>query len=77
MRVLEPRGDLDFAEEALVPERRCELGVENLDRDGPMVLQVVGQVDGGHPAAPERALEAVGTRQRTGDSFERRRRFGH
>ena len=53
MRVLQPGGDLDFAEKAIVAERRCQLGMEDFDRDRSMVLEVLGEVDHRHAAAPE------------------------
>ena len=36
-----------------------ELGVEDLDGDLAAVLQVLGEVDGGHAALAELALDAV------------------
>ena len=57
--MLEPGGGLDLAQEALGAERRGELGVQHLERDGAVVPEVAGEVDGGHAAATELALEAV------------------
>ena len=50
----------DLADEALGAEGRGELGAEHLDGDLAVVLQVVGEVDGGHAALAELALDAVG-----------------
>ena len=36
-----------------------ELGVEHLQGDGAVVAEVLGEVDGGHSAAAELALDAV------------------
>jgi hypothetical protein len=36
-----------------------EIGMLHFDRDFPIVLAVVGQVDGGHPARAELAVEAI------------------
>ena len=41
------------------PEGSDEVGTEHLDRDRAVVLEVAGQVDRGHAAAPELALEQV------------------
>ena len=54
----EPGRDTDLAQEALGAEHRAELGVEHLDRDLAVMPDVVGQVDRGHAAAAELALEA-------------------
>ena len=54
-----PRGNLDLSQEPLVPNRRGHLGVDGFDRDFAAVLQVVGQVDGGHAAAPKLAADPV------------------
>ena len=57
--MLEPRGELDLAEEAVGPERHGQLGVQHLERDRAVVLEVAGEEDGRHPAAAELALEGV------------------
>ena len=54
---------LDLAEEALGAERGGELGAEHLDGDLAVVLQVVGEVDRGHAALAELALDPVGGRR--------------
>jgi hypothetical protein len=59
VRVLEPASGRDLAPEALRAERGAEVDVEHLERDRPVVLAVVREVHGGHPAAPELALEQV------------------
>ena len=40
-------------------ERGAELGPQDLQRDPPAVLQVFGEVDRGHPAPAELALDPV------------------
>ena len=59
VRVLQPRGELDLAEEALRPERQGKLGVEDLERDPAVVLEVAREPDRGHAAAAELALERI------------------
>ncbi len=59
VRVGETRDDLDLAEEALGAERGGQLRPQDLQRDLPAEALVVGQVDEGHAAAPELALDGV------------------
>ena len=47
-------------------EHRRELGLEDLDRDLPVVLFVVREIHGGHAARAELALEAVAAGERGG-----------
>ncbi len=61
--MLEPGGEVDLAEKALGAHRGGELGVEHLDRDRPVVLEVAGEPDGGHAPAAELALERVAVPQ--------------
>ena len=55
VRMVQPGGDVDLAEEPLPADRGGDLGVEDLDRDAAVVLLVLGQVDRGHPAAAQQA----------------------
>ena len=57
--MLQPGGQPDLALEPLGAERGGQLGVEHLERDRAVVAEVLRQVDGGHAAAPELALEPV------------------
>ncbi len=59
VRVLELRRGLDLGEEALLAHHGRELGPEHLDRHPAVVLQVIGEVDGGHAALAELPLDAV------------------
>lgn len=59
--MLKVRGGLDLGEESVGPDDSGELRFENLDRDLPLVLQVIGQVDRGHSAFAEFALQSVAT----------------
>ena len=54
---------LDLAQEPLGAERGGELGAEDLEGDA-LCLQVVREVDRGHPPAPELALDDVAVGQR-------------
>ena len=57
--MLQVGGDLDLGEEAVAADDGAELGMQDLDRDLAAVLQVLGEVDGGHAALAELALDAV------------------
>ena len=61
--VLQPRRRRDLAAEALDVHAGADLGPEQLEGDGPVVAQVVGEVDGRHSAPAELALEAVASLQ--------------
>ncbi len=65
--MLEPGGDLDLAEEALGAQRGGQLGPENLDGDFSAVAEVGGQVDHGHAALTQLALQRVAVGQRGGE----------
>ena len=62
--MLEPGGGADLAQESLGAEARAEVGMQDLEGDGPVVPEVAGEVDGGHAAAAELALEGVPPAQR-------------
>ena len=50
---------LDFSEKPLRADDRGELGLEDLEGDVAVVLQILGQVHGGHAALAELALDRV------------------
>ena len=62
VRMLQPGGQLDLPLEPLGAERGRQLGMEHLQGDGALVAKVLGQVNGGHPAPAELALESVALR---------------
>ena len=57
--MLEVRGDLDLGQEPLAAQDGGELGVKQLDRHAPAMAQVLGEIDGGHPALAELALDPI------------------
>jgi hypothetical protein len=63
MRVLQAGGGLNLALEALGPESRSELGVEDFEGDRPLMPEIAREVDRGHAAAPQLALEHVAVTQ--------------
>jgi predicted Zn-dependent protease len=54
-------GELDLAIEALGPQALGQVRVQHLDSDFPVVLEVGGEIDRGHAAAPQLALDPVST----------------
>jgi hypothetical protein len=57
--VLELGGGLDLGEEPLGAQRSAQVGVQHLDGDVAVVLQVVREIHGGHAARAELALDAI------------------
>jgi hypothetical protein len=64
------RDDLDLAREAVGTHGRGELGPEDLQRDLPIVLEVVGEVDGCHASLPDLTLDGVGVGERRAHSID-------
>ena len=69
--MLQPRRRTDLGQEPLAPERRAEVRVEDLDGDVAIVLEVVREIHGRHPARAELSLDPIsggeGVRQARGD----------
>ena len=65
---------VDLALEPLRAEARGQLGVEHLEGDEAVVLEVAGEEDGRHPAAPELSLDRVAVAQ---PFLELRAQVGH
>ena len=57
--MLQACGEHDLALKPLGAEHRRDLGMEQLERDRAVMLQVVGEIDRRHPAAPQLPVEAV------------------
>ena len=57
--MLQPRRQADLAQEPVGAEAGRELGVEQLERDRPVVFEVLRQEYRRHPAAPELPLERI------------------
>ena len=70
--MLEIGGDLDLGEEAVAADDGGQLGVQDLDGDLAAVLQVLGEVDGGHAALAELAVEAIAVGEGIGEAVRRR-----
>ena len=59
VRMLQIRGGLDLGEEPLGADHGGELGPQDLERDLAIVSEVVREVDGGHAALAQLALDPV------------------
>jgi hypothetical protein len=57
--MLESGGEVDFAPKAIGAQDGGQLGAEDLQGNRAVVFEVLGEVDRGHPAAPELALDRV------------------
>ena len=57
----QPRHDIDLAHETIRSERRGEFRTKHLDRDFALMLDVLAEVDGGHPALTQLTLDGVAT----------------
>ena len=62
--LLQPRGELDLAVEALGADVGCELGGEDFDDDEAIEPDLAGEEDARHAAAAELALDGVGAADR-------------
>ena len=69
--MVELGGDGDLAQEPLGAERVGEFRVEDLDRHRAVVLEIVREVDGGHAALAELALDAVAVGEGGGEASRR------
>ena len=63
-------GGRDLAQEALGPEGVGQRGAEHLHGYLALVLEVVREIDRGHPARPELTLDAVAVGEGTLDPGE-------
>jgi hypothetical protein len=63
VRMRELGGGLDLAQEAVGAQRNRQLGTEDLDGDRPVMLEIAGEIDRGHPALAQLALDGVAVRQ--------------
>ena len=65
---------LDLREEPLGADDGGELGAEHLDGDLAVVAEVLGEVDGGHAALAQLALDPVAVGQGRAEGIQRRGR---
>ncbi len=61
--MLQVRSDLDLVQEALGAEDGGEFGAEDFDGNLAVVLEVVGEVDRGHAAGAQLALDPIAIRK--------------
>jgi len=65
--MLQSRGEFDFLLEALGAYARGDFVVQNLERDGAVMPEVVREVDDGESAAAEFTFEPVAIGERGGE----------
>ena len=61
--MIEPSTDADLPQESLGAERGGDLGVHHLERHVAVVAEIVREIDRGHAAAAELALDRVAAGQ--------------
>ena len=69
--MLQRRSGLDLDDEPLGAEHRGQLGLEHLERDLAVVLEVLRQKHRGHAALTEFALDAIAVGERGGEAGKR------
>ena len=74
VRVLETRGELDLAQEALGAQGVTEVGMQNLEGDRAVVTEVMRQVNRRHAPVTKLALDGIARRQAL---LELRTQVGH
>ncbi len=65
--MLQTGSEFDLALEPLGTQDRGQLGMQHLQGNRPVMLQVAGQVDRGHAPATELSLEGIRMRQSLGE----------
>src|SRR5215212_6635630 len=68
MRMLKSRRRLDLGEKSFGAECGAEVFVQHFDCDVAVVLEVVREIHGRHPARAELALDAVSVRESVGET---------
>src|SRR5687767_14555326 len=63
VRMVEMSGDVYLAQEPVVRQNSSDVGVDDLHGDVPAMLQVLRQVDYGHPAAAKLTLDSIAVSQ--------------
>jgi hypothetical protein len=71
--MLQAGGGLDLAEEPVHADDSAQLRMQDLDGDLAVVLQVLGEIHGGHAALTKLAVETVTVAQRRGEAARDRR----
>src|SRR5438132_10871173 len=76
--MLEVRRDADLGQKALDAEQRAELGIQDLERDLPVMLDVAREIDRRHAAGADLTLDLVPAREsRVQDVGYSHRRANH
>ena len=70
VRMPEPCRGSDFGEETLGPQLLREIGVQHLDRNGAVVLDVAREIHSRHATRAELALDTVAVGERRGETID-------
>ena len=70
VRMLQICRRLDLGQKPLGANRHREFGLEHLDRDLAIVLEVLGEIDGSHATSAKFTLDAVAATQRRAEATE-------
>ena len=66
--MLQVRGDADFGQEPIDAEHGTEVGIEDLERDGPAMLDVAREIDRGHAATADLTVDRISAGDGRGES---------
>ena len=59
VEVIEAGSDVDLAQEALATKHRAQFGAQQLEGHLSEVLEILGEVDGGHATAADLTIDGV------------------
>ena len=63
VRVLKISRDFDLGEEPLDAKHGSQLGIQDLQRDSPVVFLLIGEIHRGHSTAPDLTVKAIATEE--------------
>ena len=76
VRMIQTSGNLYLSQKPIGAERRGKLGMQHFERDQALVLHILSEIDGCHPAATELTIYRVVLRQCGAEALDRKR-SGH
>ncbi len=69
--MIQPSRGLDLAQKTVRAERGSELGMQNLERNESLVLYILSEVDGRHPAPSQLTIYCVAVLKGSAQAFDR------
>src|SRR5688572_18425665 len=70
IRVLKPGSNADLSEEAVSSEHRAELGVQDLESNVTVGLEIAREIHRGHPAFADQAFDVIAVGECTSYALE-------